>query len=443
MAHDIFDHDHRAIDHHAEIERAQRQQIGRNIFQAQADRSEEQREGNGQGDDERAAQIAEEQKQNHGNENYSFGEVVQHGVSGEAHQIAAIQERNYFYAGRQDVIVQFFDLGVNSGQRFVGIGAFAQEHDAFHHIGIVNNHAVGAVNGFADLAQADFGALHHRRNIPDGQRRAVFGGEHGLLDVLDVVEQAHRADVDLLQAGLDEAAAGVGVVGSELLLDLGEAEAVSDELLGIDLHLILAGGAAKAGNIDHVGDGFKLFFELPIFDGFQFHQVVLGVGAAQGVPEDLADRAPVGAHLRLQIVGQRDLRQTFQDFCAVPVVGGLIVENEHHAGEAKERIGTEMLQVRKPVHLDFDGNGDLLFHFFGGAARPLGDDLNVIVGDVGVGFDRKIVKRNRAPNEQQHGESQNQETVIECVVHEGANHCGSNSLFARMAASRSHPSQVK
>ena len=41
-------------------------------------------------------------------------------------------------------------------------------------------------------------------------------------------EEADFADVDLLLALLDEAAAGVDVVGGELLLDLADGEAVGD-----------------------------------------------------------------------------------------------------------------------------------------------------------------------------------------------------------------------
>ena len=59
-----------------------------------------------------------------------------------------------------------------------------------------------------------------------------------------------------------------------------------------------------------------------------------------------------------------------------------------------------MLEVRESVHLHFDGNGDLLLDFLGGASRPLGDDLYVIVGDVGIGFDGQVVKGNGAPHEQ-------------------------------------------
>ena len=83
-----------------------------------------------------------------------------------------------------------------------------------------------------------------------------------------------------------------------------------------------------------------------------------------------------------------------------------------------------MLQVRNAVHHDFDGNGDLLLHFFGGAAGPLRDDLNVVVGHVGIGFDRQIVKRNRAPDQQQQGRREDQKAVIEGEIDERPNHSG-------------------
>ena len=41
--------------------------------------------GNGQGDDERAPDIAEKQQQNDHHQNEAFAEIVQHGVGGEVH----------------------------------------------------------------------------------------------------------------------------------------------------------------------------------------------------------------------------------------------------------------------------------------------------------------------------------------------------------------------
>src|ERR1700676_5008638 len=64
--------------------------------------------------------------------------------------------------------------------------------------------------------------------------------------------------------------------------------------------------------------------------------------------------------------------------------------------------------LRNPVQGDFERNRDLLFDFFGGVAGPLRDDLRVGVGDVGIGLDGQIAKRDDAPDEQhpRHAECQ-------------------------------------
>src|SRR5277367_3446059 len=79
-----------------------------------------------------------------------------------------------------------------------------------------------------------------------------------------------------------------------------------------------------------------------------------------------------------------------------------------------------MREVRQAVHLNFDWDGDLLFDFFGGAAGPLGDYLDVIVGDVGIRFYRKSVEGNGAPNEQEEGEREDHEAVVEREVYQAS-----------------------
>ncbi len=72
---------------------------------------------------------------------------------------------------------------------------------------------------------------------------------------------------------------------------------------------------------------------------------------------------------------------------AIDVAGGVVVEDEHQAGEAGQRGGAQMSEVGDAGHLNFDGHRDLALDLFGGAAGPLGDDLDVVVGDVRIGFD--------------------------------------------------------
>jgi hypothetical protein len=69
-------------------------------------------------------------------------------------------------------------------------------------------------------------------------------------------------------------------------------------------------------------------------------------------------------------------------------------------------------EVGNAVEFDFQRHGDLLLDFFSGVTGPLRDDLDVGVGDVGIGFDGEIVKRDDAPNEQQDCETQDEDSVI-------------------------------
>ena len=64
-----------------------------------------------------------------------------------------------------------------------------------------------------------------------------------------------------------------------------------------------------------------------------------------------------------------------------------------------------MLQMRNAVHLDFDGDRNLLFHFFCGPARPLGDYLNPRVRNVGVSLHGQFLECNRSPNKKKQSEA--------------------------------------
>ena len=110
MADDVFDHDHGTVDDHAEVQRAERKQVGGNVAQVEADGREEQREGDGESNDDCTTHVAEEEEKDDYDENDSFGQVVQHGMRGQMHQVAAIEEGNNFDALGQNFVVDLLDL---------------------------------------------------------------------------------------------------------------------------------------------------------------------------------------------------------------------------------------------------------------------------------------------------------------------------------------------
>ena len=98
---DVLDHHHRSIDDHAEIQRTERQQIRRNVPQVEKNCGEQEREGNRDGDNQRASHVPEEQKQNKRHQQHAVGEIAQYRVRGVMHQFAAVKVRHELHAGWQ------------------------------------------------------------------------------------------------------------------------------------------------------------------------------------------------------------------------------------------------------------------------------------------------------------------------------------------------------
>src|ERR1019366_6946307 len=220
VANGVLYHDDRAIHHHAEIERTEGKQVGRNMADVEPDGGEQQRERDSQGHDQIVVDIAEEQEKNDGHQDHAFTQVVHHRVQGVAQEIGAIQHGDHLHAGRQDTVIELFHLLVDALQCGPRVGAFAHQHDALNDVGFVDDASVLHVVGPGHVTQTNFGALRHFGYVLHPQGGPFLRLQDGLLDVADIAEKAERADVHLLQAGLHEAAAGVDIVAGELLLHL-------------------------------------------------------------------------------------------------------------------------------------------------------------------------------------------------------------------------------
>src|ERR1700752_2242188 len=81
-----------------------------------------------------------------------------------------------------------------------------------------------------------------------------------------------------------------------------------------------------------------------------------------------------------------------------------------------------MGHVGNAGHLNLDGCGDLLLDLFGGTTGPLCDDLNVVVGDVGIGLDWKIMEGHDSPAEEHDSKTEDEPAVVQRKIDETANH---------------------
>jgi hypothetical protein len=147
----------------------------------------------------------------------------------------------------------------------------------------------------------------------------------------------------------------------------------------------------------------------------------LRIAGVQGEEVDLPDRTVVGSHLRLHARGQTDLREPFQHLDAVPVILRFFIENEHETGEAEEGDRPEVFEMGNAIDGVLNRHRDLLFDLLGRNAGPLGDDLDVIIRDVGISLDGKAAEGDYAPDEQQDRNSNDQQAVCKTKINETSN----------------------
>src|SRR5580698_6734177 len=179
------------------------------MAQVEKDGSEEQRKRNGERNNESSADTTEKQKENDRYENHPLAEVMQHRVQRVMKQIAAVEHGNDLHTFGQDVIVELVHLVVNPFERGAFFGPLAHQHAALDDVGLIYNDAVRTMIGSGHAPQPDSGTPVDDRDVLYAHWSPIRGRQHGIFDILHTAVKTKRADVQLLQALFDEAAAGV------------------------------------------------------------------------------------------------------------------------------------------------------------------------------------------------------------------------------------------
>ena len=108
----VLDQDHRGIDNDAEIDGADREQVGVLFRHHHDDDGEKQRKWNIGADNDGAAQVAEENPLDDENQRASEKQVVQYSLGGDVDERHAVVKGNDLHSRRQFAIgVEFLDFG--------------------------------------------------------------------------------------------------------------------------------------------------------------------------------------------------------------------------------------------------------------------------------------------------------------------------------------------
>src|SRR5579863_4335733 len=178
----------------------------------QKDEGEQEGERDGERHDHSGAQADEKKHQHNEDEDHPQHHVVLDGVDCQLHQIAAVVVGTNPDIGRQNFLVELSGFRLHSLQHVLRLLATAHHDDAFDGI-------VGLVE--SEFAQPRSMPDGHRANVADSDRHTALRPDDHVADVLRIPDQTQSAYVVKLAALRIEPAAGVGIVGRELLITVG------------------------------------------------------------------------------------------------------------------------------------------------------------------------------------------------------------------------------
>ena len=146
-------------------------------------------------------------------------------------QIASIDKRNDFYAGRQNTLIQLLHFCMKPFERRFSVRAFAHRHPGRNDIRIVYNPSVFTANRPGKLAKPDLCSLRNDGDILHSKRCAALCIRTVFSMSCTLPTSPSSRTLICCSPGFDEAAAGIDVVASNLLFHLSETEPIGDQLV--------------------------------------------------------------------------------------------------------------------------------------------------------------------------------------------------------------------
>jgi hypothetical protein len=373
----VLHHDDGAVDDHAEVDRAEGHKVGGNAKDAHANEANQHGEGNDGGDEEGGADVAQKEEEDKDDQASAFEEILADSADGGLDDFGLIVEGDEFDA---------------LGEAECGEARFNALNNP--HAVLTLEHDGHAGDGFAlaiasDRALAGKGAETHAGDIAEQHGGTLAGEEDNALDVGDVADTAQSSHVVLFGTMFDEAAAEVLIVVANAFEDLAEAEAIAAECGGFDDDLILPRLAAPGVDFVDTADGAQLVLDSPLMESLHLHG---GERAVESVLVDLAEGRGDGAELRFDVLGDAaaDFLEPFVDQLAGEVGVDVIVEDDGDHREAELGYGAIPFGARQAHEGGFNRVSDQGFDFRRSHGRALGDDGDLVVGEVREGVDRNL-----------------------------------------------------
>ena len=232
----------------------------------------------------------------------------------------------------------------------------------------------------------------------------AHGDHFDVFDRFDIAAPAHHV---FRAAEFDGAAADIVVAHADGIHDTLDREAIGRELIGIQVHLILAHESAQTRDLRHAFDGADLIAQVPILKRAQLRQIMLAALIHQGVLENPADPCGIWPQRRGNPPGKSILHlvHVFENAASRPINVRAVFEDDVHIGEAEVGKAAHELDLRRRDHGSHDRVGDLVFHDRRVSSHPGGVNDDLDIGEVGNRIKRRILQRpDSSGAEKQHHE---------------------------------------
>src|ERR1700730_2882912 len=213
------------------------------------------------------------------------------------------------------------------------------------------------------------------------------------------------------------------------------------EFHGIEQHVILHGRSAKSGIVRDSGNAAVRAFGDPRLDGVQLLRAA--VGALQNVAIDKTAGAEERSHTGRYPGGKRSIGDALKNLLAREIGIRIVFESEDYNGKPVEGNGAHYLELRRPVHGQFERQGGEPLHFFRGMAPPLRNQFDDGRRQIRIGVHRHALKRHGAGDHDQYGEKQHHEALLERELYDAMDYECLPVSISSLSAATANPTYRK
>lgn len=227
----------------------------------------------------------------------------------------------------------------------------------------------------------------------DGDAAAVC--DHDTFDVFQARNHAFGTDVIGAVHLFDVAAARVLIIAVEGFIYVADRNAERIERIGIDRHFVLLEVTAETVDLDNARNARQLSFDDPVLNRAKLHRIVSLLASGRHVERILVYFTQSGrnghhfghAQFGWNFAGH-GLNLLVDELPRIEDRHALLEYDRHHR-QTETRHRADLLHMHDVAHGDLDREGDKLLDLLRRQRGRHGDDLNLVVGDVGHGIDRQ------------------------------------------------------